>query len=265
MNRSSESKPAPATWQTLLEQAVDEPGRIAEAYSAFHGYSIGNQLLALWQCRMRSIQPGPINTYKGWQGLGRQVVKGAKAIDLWMPLTGRRTEKSESGEELTETFTYFRIASRWFVLAQTDGEPIEPPATPGWERSAAIEGLDISEVAFTMTDGNVQGFATGRSFAINPVNPNPLKTFFHEAAHILLGHTGAQPQQQDGEAETAALREAEAEAVALVCIESLGLDGADLCRGYIQNWYGQGNRLPETSARRIFRTAERILSAGRSK
>ena len=42
------------TFAALLERAVSEPGKIAEAYSAFHGYSLGNQLLAAFQCAANS-------------------------------------------------------------------------------------------------------------------------------------------------------------------------------------------------------------------
>ena len=42
--------PAPATFAQLLEHAVNEPGILSNAYRQFHGYSIGNQLLALSQC-----------------------------------------------------------------------------------------------------------------------------------------------------------------------------------------------------------------------
>ena len=56
--------------------------------------------------------------------------------------------------------------------------------------------------------------------------------------------------------------EVEAEAVALLCCESLGLPGAEFSRGYIQSW-GQGQAISERSAQRIFHAAEQILRAGR--
>ena len=49
----------------LLNQALTEPGIVSRAYSAFHGYSIGNQLLAMVQCAERGITPGPIATFMG--------------------------------------------------------------------------------------------------------------------------------------------------------------------------------------------------------
>jgi hypothetical protein len=53
----------------------------------------------------------------------------------------------------------------------------------------------------------------------------------------------------------------EAESVALLCLESLGMDGTEYCRGYIQNWLS-GATIPERSAQRIFSAADKILKAG---
>jgi len=61
------------------------------------------------------------------------------------------------------------------------------------------------------------------------------------------------------------LREVEAEAVAMLCCEALGLDGAEFCRGYIQEWLRRdgASAIPEKSAHKILRAADQILKAGR--
>ena len=81
---------APATFATLLQTAVSEPGIISTAYRQFHSYSIGNMLLAWSQCMTRGIQPGPIATFQRWKELGRYVRKGEKAITLCRPVTVKR-------------------------------------------------------------------------------------------------------------------------------------------------------------------------------
>jgi hypothetical protein len=60
------------------------------------------------------------------------------------------------------------------------------------------------------------------------------------------------------------IREVEAEAVALICCESLRLRGAEFCRGYIQNWLACDG-IPERSAQRIFATADKIIRSGATK
>ena len=93
------SKPAPDVpkWSALLVEAVNKPGLIMEAYSAFHNYSIGNQILALVQCQLRGLEPGPINTFPGWQALGRTVKRGERALILCMPIT-RKVRDEEAPE-----------------------------------------------------------------------------------------------------------------------------------------------------------------------
>jgi hypothetical protein len=59
--RKKEQMPQHTTWGQLLKEAVEKPGRMLEAYTAFHNYSLGNALLALEQCTRRNLQPGPKN------------------------------------------------------------------------------------------------------------------------------------------------------------------------------------------------------------
>jgi hypothetical protein len=252
-------------WSALLVEAINKPGLIMEAYSAFHNYSIGNQLLALVQCHLRGLQAGPINTFPKWQALGRVVKRGERALTLCMPIT-RKQREEESEEE--HTFTSFAYKPRWFVLSQTVGEEVEPATVPEWDAEQALAALSIERVAFDKTDGNCQGFARKRQIAINPVAQLPYKTLFHELAHVILGHT-TEADFADTETTPRNLREVEAEAVALLCCESLSLEGADYCRGYIQNWLYQGagfdaDAIPEKSAQKILRAADQILRAGRS-
>ena len=135
------------------------------------------------------------------------------------------------------------------------------PEIPAWDKADALDALNIQEIPFEHTDGNCLGLARERSIAINPVNPLPHKTRFHELAHVLLGHT-AEGEQADSEIMPRNLRECEAESVALLCCAALELPGVDECRGYIQNWWGQGHEIPERSAQRILKAADQILKAG---
>ena len=230
-----------AVCTTLLQRAVLDPGAISEAYRQFHSFSLGNQLLAMSQCHARGIAPGPMATYPRWQELGRQVRKGEKALALCMPITVRRKPSSETAipntSDESETRTWFVYKARWFVISQTEGDPVPVPAIPAWDKAQALETLDVDEVPFDHLDGNCLGFARDRSIAINPVNPLPHKTRFHELAHVLLGHT-IEGQQSDSEITPRNLRECEAESVALLCCAALNLSGASECRGYLQSWWG---------------------------
>jgi hypothetical protein len=101
--------------------------------------------------------------------------------------------------------------------------------------------------------------------AVSPIAELPHKTRFHELAHVVLGHTSeAAAGLSDSDLTPRSLREVEAEAVALVCLEALGLPGAEHCRGYLPHWSERrgAEPIPERSAQPIFKAADQILKAG---
>jgi hypothetical protein len=246
-------------WAELLREAVSMPGTVARCYSAFWSYSLGNQLAALAQCQARLLRPGPIATYATWQALGRQVRKGERALWLCQPLTGRRAPETDGAEP--DAYTYFVWRPRWFVLAQTDaipGREYTPPPLPEWDRDRALAALDVREEPFSHLDGNCQGYSKpGGILAINPVAAHPERTLLHELGHIVAGHF------EESATLAGPTMEVEAEAIAFLGADALGLGGADESRGYIQHYLARGGRLDEPTARRIFRAADTILQAGR--
>ena len=249
----------------LLARATTDPGIISDAYSRFHNYSFGNQLLAYGQLTARGIPLGPIASFHAWKDLGRHVKKGEKAIQLCMPITcKRRRDTGDDADQAADAvYTRFVFRRNWFTLAQTEGADYVAPPPPAWDRTRALAALDVAEIPFEgIANGNVQGFARARAIAVSPIAALPHKTTFHELAHVLLGHT-AESAFSDDDRTPHSLREAEAESVAMLCCAALGLPGIAESRGYIQNWIGAGQPIPEASARKIFKTADAILRAGR--
>lgn len=263
-------------WAAILQSLVSEPGRIASFYSAFHNYSFGNQCLAAWQLDRAGIPIGPISTFKGWLDKGRCVQKGQKALALCVPVLvsakpkpGEAQEGEDAGGGKRRIFVYRR---GWFAVSQT--APLEgmeaqdgsaPVVMPTWEEPRALEALKITRAPFAHTNGNCQGYAQARTVAVNPVAGMPWKTLFHELAHVVLGHTAeALALEPDTEETPTTLREIEAEAVAFLCCQTLGLPGAPESRGYVQHWMQRhgADAIPEKSAAKIVRAADKILSAG---
>lgn len=149
---------APA-WGELLVRAVEEPGLICDAYSRFHGYSLGNRFAALVQCEMRGLEPGPLNSFNGWRKLGYGVKEGEKALTLCMPLKGTlHREKTKDGVapsqiegesngrkpdvEEVEYIRAFVWKPNWFVLSQTvplneNTPPVPTSALASWDQTNA--------------------------------------------------------------------------------------------------------------------------------
>lgn len=248
------------TFSQLFTTIVEEPGIIHDAFTRFHNYSLGNQILAFVQCRQRGLQLGPLATYPAWQAMGRQVRKGEKAIVLCQPVTVKRKAEDVDGEDAA--FTVFTYRPKWFTLAQTDGDSYEAALPPTWNKARALAALDITEIPFEIMDGNCLGYAIGRSVAVSAVAPLPMSVLAHELAHVVLGHT-AEGQCSDSSDRTPRnLREVEAESVALLVLGSLNESGLEYCRGYVQHWL-RGGEIPEKSVQKIFKAADAILRAGR--
>lgn len=246
-------------WATMLQDAVTQPGIISSAYSAFHNYSIGNQMLAWSQLTARDMGLSPLATYKRWSELGRQVKKGEKAIALVMPVTINK--KDGAGEKTGECFQWFTLKNNWFSFDQTEGAEFAlEPVIPAWCKIKALETLQITEIRFDSPNGNSQGYAIGKNIAINPVAALPHKTRFHELAHVVLGHTVEQAMH-DNDLTPRDIREVEAESVAYILCSLLDLPGLTESRGYIQSWLS-GAEISDKSAQRIFSAADKILKAG---
>lgn len=278
-----DNKLSTKNWSELLKQAVNEPGKLLEAYRAFHNYSYANCLLAASQLIERGLAIGPLATFEAWKAKGRHVKKGQKAIVLCRPVTfkvpAKKKEaasqqepasgqlklsfdsKSSTEQEETVMVRKFVYEAKWFSLSQTDGKDYQLPDMQ-WNKEQALKALSITEIPFEMQSGNCQGYAIEQSFAINPLAQLPAKTMFHEMAHILLGHTTS-PDYQSHTGLDLPLneKELEAESVALLCLASLDLPGVEYCRGYIQNWF-KGNEIKEATAQRIMGVADKILKAG---
>lgn len=264
--------PDPPDWSQILADAVNKAGVISSCYKNFWNYSFGNQLLALFECSSRGLTPGPIHTFQGWLALNRHVKRGERAITLCMPIILKAKQdppkdaEADDAETATKPATVrkrFIYRPHWFVLSQTDGEPVVPVAIPQWSERLACHVLLIDRIPFTHTDGNVQGYARNREFAVSPIAHHPHRTAFHEIAHIVLGHCAESMGMSDGDERTPRdVREVEAEAVAMICAASLGLPGEEFSRGYLQHWLGR-EKIEERSVHRIFTAADTILKAGR--
>lgn len=243
------------TFSALLQEALTKPGKLSNAYRAFHDYSVGNMVAAIVQCDARGIAIGPIATFAAWKEKGRSIKKGEKAIALCMPITCKA--EKENGEEVV--FSRFVWKNNWFVLSQTTGEDVPESASPEWDKAKALQSLGIEEAPFAHPNGNMQGYAAGRAIHINPLAAYPHKTRFHEMAHIVLGHT-EEGECADGDSTPINIREVEAESVAYILCALLGLPGLEASRAYVQHWHN--GSLPEKNAQRIFKAANTILKAG---
>ena len=244
----------------LLEDAVTKKGILSSCYSRFHRYSFANQLWAWAQASTMNVPLAPIATFKQWNAMGRKVKKGASAIFLNMPVM-IDVKDPITKEKTGEIKQLFIPRKNWFFLSQTEGDDyVAEEKIAKWDKETSLKNLEIKEVPFQSMDGNCQGYAEGRSIAINPLAVLPHKTRFHEIAHIILGHT-LEHKMADSIITPQDIREVEAESVSYILCQLLSLKGEDESRGYIQSWL-KNQTISDISAKKIFAAVDKILKSG---
>lgn len=240
----------------LLEGLLTLPGSTGETYRRFHNYSVRNLgFLALQGC-----PPEPVATFKRWQELGRHVTKGQKAYSILRPIQVK--VESEEPDEEPKRITKFKVVRALFAASQTAGDDLPPYVPREWDAERALSTLDITRGPFQSYDGNMGGYAVGRTIAINPVAPYPLRTTLHEMSHVEHRHTTLENLQLYQEHR--GTYEFEAEASAYVVLNEIGgLDEetAAVSRGYVQTWL-QDQRPEEKSLKNVLNVSSRILTAG---
>ncbi|MGH7643796.1 MAG: ArdC-like ssDNA-binding domain-containing protein [Candidatus Dormibacteria bacterium] len=219
----------------------------------FHRYSFQNQVLILQQRPDASWVAG----YRSWLQLGRQVRQGERAIRILAPCLAS-PEVSSGADQPPPAVLGFRVA-RVFDIRQTDGVELPQPVRTltGSGSAAGLARLsqrtvDLGfQLEFTSLWGSRNGdcsHALRRIRVREELTPaHQLKTLAHELGHAVLHG----PQFQGSRA----LAELEAESVAYLVCQELGIDSSDYSLGYVATWSGGG---PE-AARLIAATGARIL------
>lgn len=246
----------------MIQELLTVPGKIDPRMLAFYDYSPGNCSLLMMQCLMRKYEDCICASYNIWKKMNRTVRKGEKALWVLHPVPWTHAEENSSGDIVEKRGLSFRMKPSAFSYSQTEGGDVDFSIRE-WNLGAALWELEVEPIPFQMVEGNCQGYATGRAFAVSPVATHPLSVTFHELAHIVLGHTEEGLLSDTSDRTPRDVREFEAEAAAYLALSFLGIhDHDEAARGYCQSWYN-GNEVSEKIARRVNSAAHKILKAGR--
>ncbi len=241
--------------------------RYLTAMAKFHRYSFGNQLLIAFQRPDATHVAG----FQTWKKLGRYVRAGEKGILIIAPVV-RRVAKAEavtvpadqpSPTEETELRPVVGFTGAYvFDISQTDGQPLPEfarvagdPAdyTVRLKALVAAKGIAL-EVATDL--GGAKGVSLGGRVVmlLGLGEAEEFSVLAHELAHELL-HRGERRHQVSKK-----VRETEAEAVAFVVCQSIGLATGTAASDYIQLYNGDRETLAESLAH-IRDAAAEIIAA----
>ena len=231
----------------------------------FHRYSLGNTLLIMVQ----SPDATHVAGFATWLKLGRAVRKGEKGIAILVPIRPKAQVEDEKeqpeakatdGEE-EERPVRFKVG-HVFDVSQTDGEALpslaRPEGDPGQFLPQLRNLVSDMEIALEYRDdlGGADGLSIGGLIAIRQgLSPaEEFSTLVHELAHEKL-HKG-----EGRLGTTKRSRELEAEAVACVVSQGVGLLAEPASSDYIQ-FYGGDKDALAASLFKIRDAAASILAA----
>ncbi len=232
------------------------------AMGRFHTYSFGNIMLIARQ------KPSATNVagVRTWNSLGRFVRRGEKGILILAPMVGRKIKTveettRENGEQKNPQPQLYGFRAVYvFDLSQTEGKDL-PALTEvqgdvsGYRERLVkfVEGQSI-ELLYSDKIGPAKGLSHGGKITLlSGMQPaEEFSTLAHEIGHEML-HRGERRTLT-----TKSVRETEAEAVAFVVCQAIGLETGSSASDYIQIWDGDANLLRE-SLEAVQQTAAVIL------
>lgn len=238
-----------------------------DVQSKFHRYSFNNTLLIRLQCPRATHVAG----YNAWRQMDRFVRKGEKGIWILAPMIYKKADADEAtgADEPTRVLHGFK-AVPVFDLAQTEGQDLPEVCTrlTGRQPGDAYDQLQrvAHSLGFTVEKQHLSGGTNGdcnyaeKRIRIEARNDErqQVKTLAHELGHAILHEPGP------GRPDSRSLLELEAESVAYIVCQNLGLETADYSFGYVATWAGGGKEAIDgikASGSRIQKAADEILTA----
>lgn len=223
----------------------------------FHNYSFNNTMLIAMQRPDATL----VTSYKNWQSMGRQVMKGEKGITIIAPAPYKKMKEKEvldenqrpimgtdgkpKIEQVEVTVPHFKAVTV-FDIAQTSGEPIQTLAPELLTAAVqdfdsfmqAIQKISPVPIRFDEIDGNANGYYHNADKEIvikkGLSESQTLKTAIHETAHAKLHDR--EIMESLGVEKDRLTKEVEAESVAYCVCSSFGLDTSDYSFPYIAGW-----------------------------
>jgi antirestriction protein ArdC len=228
------------------------------AIGRFHRYSLRNVMLIASQKPAATHVAG----FHAWHKLGRFVKKGEKGILILAPIVRRKDESAEQNEtDESSTAAGFR-AAYVFDISQTDGQELPEIGSVNGDpceyrerlgKFIADQGIALE---YSQDIAPARGTSAGGKITLLP-GQSPAEDFAtmaHELAHEMMH------RDERRSSTSKRSRETEAEAVAFVICQAIGLETGSASQDYIQLYDGDATLLTE-SLEHIQHTANQILNA----
>ncbi|WP_052335716.1 ArdC family protein [Faecalispora jeddahensis] len=210
-----------------------------QTMSKFHSYSFRNSLLI----HLQMPEAKRVAGFESWKKFNRYVKRGQKGIAIFAPYLIKKKVQSESenpeedGGETEQALVKFKITYVWDV-SQTEGEPLPSfcnELTGDVDRFdqifSMLKEISLYSISFEQIPGTVKGYCSSENrkiaIQIGMSDEQTIKTLIHEIAHSLLHEDSKKSREQE---------EVEAESVAFIISDFLGVDTSSYSFDYVAVW-----------------------------
>ena len=245
----------------LSSELVTDPDKLKAFADRWRGgfrqYSFYNLLLIAVQKDGATLCAG----FKQWRKHKRWVNEGEKAIWILAPgfvsVKNKKADDDGNGDDKdgVKTLSYF-FSVPVFDISQTSGQEllignIEVQGNGDLSLDDVSAKFDYPvQVSQGLEDGSTDGHKIKLSHRANEAQM--IACYFHELAHILLGHA-----KDIGKNLSKEVREMEAEDTAYLVCSCIGIENEG-AKSYVGHWKGSKEKI-DKSALKILGTAEKIL------
>ncbi len=248
-------------WQNLLHIS-----------GSFHRYSPNNQLLLAAQGAQ-----GAVASFHTWKQVPAtdgdvcHIRKGETALRVYAPIRSKRRElDADTGEIRKPTIVGFKLVPVFHQgqLVAPPDLPVQPKLLEGENPPPEIWNAVAEQIyaaGYALQRGPLDG-ADGAKGVTNFIDrtvtvrddllpAQALKTQIHELGHVMMHFADVREPGM-----TRDRIEVEAESVAYVVCDLLGVDAGSYSIPYVANWAGADVALVEATAQKVLTTARQIVS-----
>lgn len=288
-NRANELKELLANGVADLEKA-DNWQNYLKAQAKFHNYSFKNAMIIFLQMP----EATRVASYATWKSVGRQVKKGEKGLSIFVPKPAKvydengNVKKNDKGEDMKQmrfgTGNVFDISQTDIVdeekWAEHDGTQFVQILTEGGDEDiySALQAVS-AKIGFEFFEDDLFGFSNetngyttlqgDKEIHVRESLPlaQKIKTTIHELGHAMMHASDKGDEVSEDGKNHRGIAELEAESVAFIVCDVLGIDSSVYTIGYLAGWSaGDSDKIRELgesvnkSSKKILELLDEVVS-----
>ena len=232
----------------------DEYASYLKFMSSFHNYSFNNSLLIYYQSKKLGFTASMVKGFQAWKKDGRYVKKGAKALQIFAPVPTKykKEVENEDGTKEEKEVEYLGFKPTYvFDISQTEGAEVPHITSQLFEKVDNFESLMnllIELAPCKVKFENIQEAGTyGYYDSVNNYiavkngigETQAVNTLIHEISHAVMHNRKIQGLENITKED----REIQAESVAYIISNYLGLETSDYSFGYVASFVGNKEKI----------------------